>query len=244
MDTLHVASTYSYLTDWLATLPQRFNYEGTTIYHKRNCIKVFEVNGVVLNVKQYCVPNFINRWVYALLRKPKAVRAYHNAERLALLGIVTPTPVAFLLQHQMGGLRTSYLITIQMPLSRDFYEFGHGTLDGRETIVAAMATMAAEMHEKGVMHKDFSPGNILFDVDNEGIPHFAIVDINRMRFGTVNIEQGCRSFARLWGKEDFFRIVAHHYAKARHADENNCLRLILAARKRFWKNRHISYEYE
>ena len=42
----------------------------------------------------------------------------------------------------------------------------------------------AVMHEREVLHLDYSPGNILWDKDDEGY-HFTVVDINRMRFGKV-----------------------------------------------------------
>ena len=45
------------------------------------------------------------------------------------------------------------------------------------------------------MHRDYSPGNILFDkIDGEY--HFMLVDINRMSFGKISIDMGCANFAR------------------------------------------------
>lgn len=238
-----IAPEHESLRSWVESIPERFEREGKTIYDKRNLIKVFEHEGVRYNVKRYRRPNLLNQWVYGHLRATKAERAFRYGEQLTALGIQTPQPVGYILQQEGGRLQYSYLITRQVDLSRNFYEFGHGPLAGRESIVEAMVDFAAEMHEKGVLHLDFSPGNILFDFCDEKVD-FCIVDINRMRFGEVSVEEGCKSFARLWGKEDFFRLVAKRYAQARHADEDECLKMILKARSRFWKGRHISYEYE
>lgn len=50
--------TYSFLEDFLKEIPSRFEKEGTVIYEGRNLIKVIEHQGVLLNVKRYCIPIF------------------------------------------------------------------------------------------------------------------------------------------------------------------------------------------
>lgn len=241
--TVIIAPEAEALHAWVESLPERFEREGETIYNKRNLIKVFEHEGVRYNVKRYRAPNRLNQWVYVNIRPAKAARAFRYAVELRARQIATPEPVAYIVQRRGLRLQHSYLITRQESLPRDFYEFGRGPLQGREHIVEAMVKMAAEMHEKGVLHLDFSPGNILFE-EVGGKVRLSVVDINRMRFGRVSVEEGCKSFARLWGKEDFFRLVARCYAQQRDADEAACLKIILKARTRFWKGRHISYEYE
>lgn len=238
-----IAPEYESLRSWVESIPEVFEHEGEVIYDKRNRIKVFEHEGVRYNVKRYRVPNLLNQWVYINLRPAKAARAFHYAQELRTAQIVTPEPFAYIVQRRGLRLQHSYLITRQVALKRDFYEFGFGSLQGREAIVEAMVDFAADMHQKSFLHLDFSPGNILFDTQ-DGKVDLAIVDINRLRFGKVSVEEGCKSFARLWGKEDFFRLIAHRYAQQRHADEDECLKMILKARSRFWKGRHISYEYE
>jgi len=47
---------YVCYTDFINRLPDIFHTEGETIYKSRNEIKVFEVNGVKINVKQYKTP--------------------------------------------------------------------------------------------------------------------------------------------------------------------------------------------
>ena len=55
-----------------------------------------------------------------------------------------------------------------------------------------------------------------------------------MRFGEVDIRRGCANFARLWGQPRMFEILAEEYAAARGFDASECLRLMMAARRRFW----------
>ena len=98
----------------------------------------------------------------------------------------------------------------------------------------ALAAFTAYMHEKGVLHKDFSPGNILYKVEN-GKYDFTIVDINRMYFGQVDMKTGCRNFSRLWGPKQFIIQTVREYARIRGFNPDECERLALQYRAEFWK---------
>ncbi len=235
---------YTYLRAWIEALPQTFEQQGEVIYNARNQIRVIDLKGgtqaagLVLNIKRYCVPRPFNRMVYSFLRQPKAQRAYQNAWRLQQMGIATPTPVAYILCGR-GLLSQSYLVTIQSTASRRFYEFRNHPLSGYESIVRQFARFTARVHEQGVLHLDYSPGNILFDVDANGQAQFMLVDINRMQFRSAPIWQrdACKNFCRLWGEQDFFELLADEYATARGWDKATTRRLILHYWKQFWKHR-------
>lgn len=229
-----INTKYSQYRDFVESIPQNFNTNGRTIYKGRNEIKIFEVNNQLVNVKRYKVPFVFNRIIYTFFRASKVVRAYRYALRITEQGFNTPTPIAYIVEKKWGLIRTSYLITFQSPLSRNFYEFGNGELDERRDILVAFAKFAAQLHNAGIYHLDFSPGNILFDkIDGE--ISFCLVDINRMSFGDVSMKKGCANFARLWGKSELFHIIASEYARARGFDEEECTRLVLEARSKFWK---------
>lgn len=55
---------YGRFEDFVRRVPRIFSEEGKTIYKARNEIKVFEVDGVELNVKRYRIPLLINRVIY------------------------------------------------------------------------------------------------------------------------------------------------------------------------------------
>jgi len=90
------------------------------------------------------------------------------------------------------------------------------------------------VHEAGFLHADYSPGNILFRKGAQGID-FCLVDINRMHFGPVSVRSGCENFARLWGGDGMFFLLAKVYAEARGADEVQCTAWMLSARRAFWR---------
>ena len=222
----------------------RFDSGGNTVHDGRNTIKTFDTSRGQWNVKRYHRPSLLNRVVYTFLRKPKGLRAFTYPERVLAAGFETPAPVAYVEQRHAGLLAYSFFISEQCPYGRRFYEFGDASVDGCRDIVKAFARFTAGLHEAGIYHRDYSPGNILFDqVDGEW--HFSIVDINRMEFGLVDIVKGCANFARLWGQPEWFVQLASDYAAARGADPQECIRLVLEARAKFWKPRarHFNLPY-
>ena len=96
---------YGRFEDFVRRVPRIFSEEGKTIYKARNEIKVFEVDGVELNVKRYRVPLLINRIIYRFFRRPKAVRAYEYALRLVAKGFETPAPIELMVCCLRAALR-------------------------------------------------------------------------------------------------------------------------------------------
>ena len=152
---------YEFLRTWLEELPATFEQQGEVIYEERNQIRRMPADGMQVVVKRFHTPNIINRIAYTLLRKPKARRAYENALELKKRGICTPEPIGYLLCEK-GLLKESYLVTLQSDLTHTFYDFRDGKIAGKEDLIEAFAQYAASLHNHGVLHKDFSPGNILY----------------------------------------------------------------------------------
>ena len=222
--------------EFLRRVEAHFAAEGRTIYKARNEVKVIGA----FNVKRFGVPGLLNCLVYSFLREPKAVRAYRHALRLIELGIPTPVPAGYVLHKRRGLLRESYLVTAQSPLGRTMYEFGHvPQREDRREALRAFGRFTARLHEKGVLHLDYSPGNILFDRKEEGDYAFALVDVNRLRFSSepVSLEEGCRNMCRLWGDEEALREIALAYAEARRADPEMVYERLRRAHDAFWRKR-------
>lgn len=247
MRILTLNPAYPSLHAFAENIPAEFNSGRLLQQGHRNTLREFTAGGEQLVVKRFGIPNAFNRVVYSFLRKPKGRRAYEYAFRLLRAGFETPAPVAYVEERSFGIIGSSYFISTRCPYSRRFYEFGNAAPEDCRDVTEAFARYAAAMHEAGILHRDFSPGNILFNRIG-GSYRFAVVDINRMRFGRVSVDAGCRNFARLWGQPGFFRILASAYARARHADEEHCTAVVLAARAHFWKHfskRHkVKYRLE
>ena len=226
---------YEHLRTWLERLPEEFERLGKVIYDKCNQLSVIEApDGTLVNVKRYCETHIVNRVVYSLgIRQPKGLRAFLYPARLLERGINTPEAIAYIEQRTCGLLGLSYFVSVQSPLKHTLYEFGNAQEGTYEDIAEALGRFTAMMHDREVLHLDYSPGNILWDKDDECY-HFAVVDINRMRFGKVNMEDGCAALRRLWGPKRFIELIARSYARARGFDEEEAVRLTMQARTAFW----------
>lgn len=225
------------MSAWVEAIPMTFFSSGEVIYNARNQIRVIEgPDGQSYVVKRYCQPAFLNRVVYTFFRSPKAVRAYRNAQILLERGISTPQPIAYLLCGSQL-IQESYLVTYKAPQSAMLYEWGDGVTQGREETIRAFGRFTGKMHEVGILHLDYSPGNILYDNHNQ----FTVVDINRLRLGEVSLPTGCANLARLWGGKAMYRLIAEGYAQARNADIEQCYQLMFKAHQRYWQHRKLPH---
>ena len=219
---------------FIEDLPQDFDNLGEVIYKGRNIVKIVSVNGIQLNVKSFKVPNVVNRFVYGNIRQSKASRSFTYANILIDNHINTPDPVAYIEEGNGLNFGRSYYISIHEEFDGLMREFKWGKLEGREELLLQFARFTASMHQKGIMHIDYSPGNILYKKsDNEY--SFYLVDLNRMYFGNISQEKGCRNFCRLWGSSEMLIFIATEYAKARGFDQTQCVDMVLKYHQQFWK---------
>jgi len=188
-----------------------FDRHHESIHKARNEIKKIACDGYSFVVKSFKVPGFTNRLVYTYLRTSKAQKSYDNALRLQSLGINTPEPVA-VIRELTPTLHKSYFISIAFE-----YEFTirepllNPDFEDREHLFGSFARFTADLHKKGVLHMDYSPGNILIKKTTDGFD-FSIVDINRMHFKPVGFRSGCKNFSKLWADRDVLELIAREYA--------------------------------
>ncbi len=240
--TIIINSKYKCLQRWIETLPDIFAVEGQEIKRGRNIIKTFTApTGMVVNVKYYHSPRALNKFVYSFgIRSPKGERAYKFAQILLQNGFETAENIAYIEERRFGILKGSYFISIQIPYNHLMKEWANAIEGTYDDFAKAFAYYTAKLHEAGILHLDYSPGNILWDIINNEY-HFALVDINRMYFGKVSVKNGCASFARLWGPDHFFIMIAKEYAHARNLDERLCVELVMKYRKQFWERYHSKH---
>ncbi len=237
MRAITINPEFEQFRDFVERLPVIFDNEGVLIRKLRNVVKVFDIDGVKINVKRFCRPGIINRVAYTHFRASKAERAYSYALRLLEMGIQTPAPIAVIIDKRGGLLDYSYFVSIQIAYQRNFAEFKDLIeLDNESKfILRELARFTAMLHEKGVYHRDYSGDNILYDIHDDYID-FSIVDINRMDFGAVSKTLSYKNFGRLYGTKESFEILARHYAEYRGFDVKESIKGIYGARLA-WLNR-------
>ena len=222
-----VSDEYKTLEYWVKSLPVRWtNKEGEVIHSRRNELRDMTFGGVNMIVKSFAVPNLVNRLVYGVFRKSKAQRSYEYAEKLNSLGIKSPAPIAYYTERCGLLFSHSYYISKKSTCRYTFYDvIDNVKLENRELYLRCVGRMTAKMHEAGVYPLDYSGGNILLDVV-EGEPQFELVDLNRMSFGRIDMDKGCRGFERLNVESSALAIMAQEYAKERGFDEAKCVELV------------------
>lgn len=209
---------YHYLYPQFEHIDRLFAADKTTIHKARNELKIMDVGNLHTVVKSFKVPHLVNRLIYTFFRSSKAHKSYHNALRLQTLGILTPQPIALIEYFSSGLLEKSFFVseyfaydfTIRTPLLEN--------LADRDAIFTAFAAYTYDLHQKGVWHLDYSPGNILIKKTATGYA-FAIVDINRMAFRPITPTQGCENFNKLWATDEELAIMGREYARLWGAKE-------------------------
>lgn len=237
MTRIEMNPKYESLRPFVERLPQVFDEQGEFVYGGRNLIKCFQApDGLVLVVKRYHVPAMPNRLIYSLgIRAPKGRRAFDYPARLLSKGINTPEAIALIEERNaVGLLGYSYFVSVRCDYGHTLYEMGNARAEEYEVVAEAVGRYAAEIHEKDVLHRDFTPGNILWQRREDGGFDFCLVDINRMYFGPVSPKRGVRNITHLWGPKRFTQLLVRAYAEARSIDAEKAERLALETRRKFW----------
>lgn len=219
--------------DFIAQIPTSFDGGGTLIHNARNQIRVFDVNGLPVNIKKYCIPPIVNRLLYSVgWRTPKAVSTYRNALKILENGFLTPRPYGYILERKRGVLGFSYFISEQV---QNMQPVGYG--EHSLELIRALAKFTAALHQKGFLHIDYTPNNILF-AQREGKYTFSLVDINRFKFYSHPIPQGAvlTNLMKPFHDDEQLIYFIKAYAACRGWDEN--------IYKKVLRRRHLRNAYD
>ena len=223
---------FSGLTDFIAELPQRFENEGEVVYTGRNILKKYQVNGYDIVVKRFRKPNIVNKIIYDNFRASKARRSYEFAGKLLSLGISTPLPIAFIEDKKFGIFRFSYFVSVFDSTASHVRKEMLGETD--DFFLEKLAAFIADIHAKGVLFLDMSPGNILYH-RNESDIDFLLVDINRMIFRKrIGFRQRAKNLERLARNMDVLKRLATFYAEHTEFDNESLIDEIMRYSQRFF----------
>lgn len=210
---------------FLCNIKQFFKENSNTIHKARNELKVIEHENKKLVVKYFKIPHFINKIVYTFFKKSKAQKSYEYALKIKEF---TPKPIGYIEFYESSLLKDSYFISEKFDYN---FTIREPLLDinfpNKNEIFKAFAKFTLDLHENGIYHLDYSPGNILIKKENDNFI-FKIVDINRMKFLNMDLEKRAKNFSKLWAKDEDLEFIAKEYAKLLNEDENE---LVLKALK-------------
>lgn len=228
--TIVLHPNYSFLEDFMLSLPERFErQEGTLIHNGRNQLRTITYKGVNYVVKSFRRPHLINQWVYGLLRPSKAKRSYEHAMLMLSIGVGTPHPVGYINIRRGPLFDKSFYVCLESECKHVYQELFERKFDYEEDVLRAIGHLTARLHNNGLAHKDYGRGNILFQSTDEGIK-LDLVDLNRLAVGPLTMEDGCKNLERLPATPQMHRWLAEAYAQDRGFDADECYRLMVAFR--------------
>lgn len=230
---------YSKLGSFIENIPTNFEKNGELVYTGRNQLKRFSVEGYDVIVKRYKRPHIINKIAYTFLRPSKAKRAYEYALRLLAIGVNSPEPIAYIEENEDGLLDRGYFVSIYEKEYTDIRDLMAGTQKDA-FLLKELSVYIADLHRKGILHLDMSPGNILYNkVENQ--IYFTLVDINRMQFlPSISNEKRFKSFKRLSENAEVLTKVAKIYAAASNLDESESIEKITKYSSEFFLSKKSS----
>lgn len=200
---------------FVEALPQIFSTDrGKIIKTGRNEIREIEYHGHQFVVKSFGKPNIINRFVYGFIRKSKAQRSYEYANMLIEKGIGSPAPVAWMTVRNGLLFTHSYYVSLKSECPFTYADIMQGGVEREEEVLKAIARTTALMHKQGIIHTDYSRGNILFGYDEGGEIKIEIIDLNRIRFREITQEEGLKNLSeRLPATPEQWNILSTEYAQ-------------------------------
>ncbi len=201
--------------------------KGKIIHAKRNILRNY--NGYIS--KQFATPPLWRGVIYGWFCESKAQRSYQYAKRLVGL---TPMPIAYREIRYCGILRQSWYVCKQSDCQYTFNDLVHNkNFPHREQILQSIGRFSAELYRRGVLHQDYSGGNILFNKDGSKIE---IIDLNRIKFyNHISIKKALKNFERLNIDKDALSTIGTAFAQAIGLDEAFAVNYIITHR---WK-KHI-----
>lgn len=203
--------------NFVVNIKEHFLNNQNSIHKARNEIKVINYENCDLVVKSFKIPNSLNRVIYTFFKKSKARKSYEYALKIEKF---TPKPVAYIEFYDNFLLKNSYFVSQKFDYDFTIREvLINKNFEKREKILKSFAKFSLSLHEEGIYHLDYSPGNILIkEFEDDYI--FKVVDINRMKFLILDIDLRMKNFSKLWAKDEDLKTIIKEYARLFNNDEN------------------------
>jgi serine/threonine protein kinase len=204
------------LKNFILNIEDYFKQNQQTIHKARNEIKIIDFQNKKFVVKSFKKPSALKA-IYYTKNSSKAKRSYEYSLKL---GEFAPEPIGYIEFYEDDKLSKSYYIseyfeydyTIKEPLRIEGFE-------DKKEVLKEFAVFSSRLHDSGVLHQDYSAGNILIKKDDNGKYIFKIVDVNRMIFKSdLSLNERLKNFDMLWASDECMTIIATQYAKINNLD--------------------------
>lgn len=242
--TFKIQSNYLSNSEFFDDIIKNFDIKGEGFGNQdRNSLKLFQLNKMTINVKSFKVPNIFNQIAYKFFRKSKAQRSFEYANKLTELNIGTPQPIAYYEFTTPFLFKKSYYISEHLDYDLTYRELTTNlNYPNHENLLRSFTRFTFNLHENGINFLDHSPGNTLIQLNN-GDYKFFLVDLNRMKFGTMDFDTRIKNFSRLTIHKSMVEVMSHEYAKCSGYDFNKVFDLMWreteAFQERFYRKKRL-----
>lgn len=156
-----------------------------TLLNGRNRIRVIpfplsEGRSIDIVVKEF-FPKGLNR-MKTILLPSKAAKAWRGGIALVERNLLTPVPVAYLEKRRILSVKENIYFSIHEKEAEEIrFLFRRSSSEELESLIRSLARHLRRCHEKGILHRDLSDGNILVKKNVRGDYGFYLIDTNRIR---------------------------------------------------------------
>lgn len=213
-------------------------WQCTPIYEGRNMLYRLQYGSEPAYVlKCFGRVSLPRRIYYSYLGVSKAKRSYLHALQLDFLSGATAQPLGYAEQRDTWGLlgRSYYASAWVDATEYDIHAHARG-LTAPMGFVESLGRFIANLHIAGIVHRDLSPGNVLYRRDERGEYQFYLVDVNRMAFRSrpLSLAEAAKNLSRLASNRSFLVALAIVYARERGWEQLTTTNALLEAYERFW----------
>lgn len=187
------------------------------LHNKRNKVALINSNGHRWVYKQFSSA-LKNKLIYAIFSS-KAKRSFYHSLRLESLGIATPRPLAYSEKRNLLHLliHSAYLCEYEEAISLEEY-----LRDAKDDRWESFALFVAELHEKGILHKDLNSTNVRVHLSDSSV-RFSLIDNNRMAFfepGKMPLKRALENLTRFSYLTSGFKAFLKTYIAQRNLPDN------------------------
>ena len=214
--TLVLNPKYEYLRSFAQYIDLHFSQGGRTIHTGRNCLKVFQLEGIELCVKQYGNGPLRKRLMPNLHRMPKGKKACMRPLQLREQGFDSPEPVAYVAYRRSLLRNERYFICLKSHFSHTLMEGVKFEDTEKESLCEAFAKYIARLHDKGFLPVDLN-------ATDDGRDQFALIDTNSIkRKRKIDTKSGVKNLMQFFPGGCNYKSLLAVYAEARGLNLDAC----------------------
>ena len=120
--------------------------------------------------------------IKSLFQDSKAARAWRGALALKERRLGTASPAGYLEKRKRGLVERSFFFAARVDGAEEIRGLFRSLRAAElEPLLTALAAFLFQCHDRGILHRDLSDGNILVKKDDSGRALFYLLDTNRIR---------------------------------------------------------------